>query len=90
MLLSTIQLNHPGGAAGYIVEKENKKVCVFLDHEYGQESTVDDELLTIARESDLIVWDGMFLNEELPPKKVGDILVLNKELLSQKKRPART
>ena len=67
--LSTIQLNHPGGAAGYIVEKENKKVCVFLDHEYGQETTVDDELLTIASESDLIVWDGMFLNEELPPKK---------------------
>ena len=61
----------------------------FLDHEYGQEPTVDDELITIARESDLIVWDGMFLNEE-PPKKVGDILVLNKELLSQKKRPART
>ena len=67
--LGTIQLNHPGGAAGYIVEKDNKKVCVFLDHEYGQESIIDNELLTVARESDLIVWDGMFLNEELPPKK---------------------
>ena len=67
--LSTIQLNHPGGAAGYIIEKENKKVCVFLDHEYGQEPTIDNELLLIARESDLVIWDGMFLNEELAPKK---------------------
>ena len=67
--LSTIKLNHPGGAAGYIVERDNKKVCVFLDHEYGQEARIDDHLINIARESDLIVWDGMFLDEELPPKK---------------------
>ena len=67
--LNTIKLNHPGGAAGYIVEKDNKKVCVFLDHEYGQEARIDDHLINIARESDLIVWDGMFLDEELPPKK---------------------
>ena len=67
--LSTIKLNHPGGAAGYIVEKNKKKVCVFLDHEYGQEPLIDDHLINSARESDLIVWDGMFLDEELPPKK---------------------
>ena len=67
--ISTIQLNHPGGAAGYVVERDKKKVCVFLDHEYGQEQIVDNELLKRARDSDLIVWDGMFLNEELLPKK---------------------
>ena len=47
----------------------DKKICVFLDHEYGQEARIDDHLINIARESDLIVWDGMFLDEELPPKK---------------------
>ena len=67
--LSTLELNHPGGAAGYVVEKDNKKVCVFLDHEYGQESVVDKELVKCAINSDLIIWDGMFLDEELPPKK---------------------
>ncbi len=67
--LSTIKLNHPGGAAGYIVEKNYKKVCVFLDHEYGLEPVIDNELINNARDSDLIVWDGMFLDEELPPKK---------------------
>ena len=45
--LSTIKLNHPGGAAGYIVEKDNKKVCVFLDHEYGQEPLIDDQLINM-------------------------------------------
>ena len=67
--LSTIKLNHPGGAAGYIVEKDKKKVCVFLDHEHGQEQLIDDQLISDARGSDLVVWDGMFLDEELPPKK---------------------
>ena len=67
--LSTIELNHPGGAAGYIVQKDNKKVCVFLDHEYGQEPVIDEELEKRAINSDLIIWDGMFLDEELPPKK---------------------
>ena len=67
--LSTIELNHPGGAAGYIVEKDKKKVCVFLDHEYGQEPLIDDQLISSATDSDLVVWDGMFLDEELPPKK---------------------
>ena len=67
--LSTIELNHPGGAAGYIVEKDKKKVCVFLDHEYVQEPLIDDQLISSATDSDLVVWDGMFLDEELPPKK---------------------
>ncbi|MAK09831.1 MAG: hypothetical protein CML36_05070, partial [Rhodobacteraceae bacterium] len=30
---------------------------------------IDNELRVSARESDLIVWDGMFLNDELAPKK---------------------
>ena len=67
-IIEPIKLNHPGGAAGYIVEKNDRKVCCFLDHEYGQLDKVDNELLIKANNCDLVIWDGMFLDEELPPK----------------------
>ena len=67
--LETIKLNHPGGAAGYIVEKNERRVCCFLDHEYGQDEKIDKGLAVNAKNCDLVIWDGMFLEEELPPKK---------------------
>jgi phosphoribosyl 1,2-cyclic phosphodiesterase len=68
-VLNTIKLNHPGGAAGYVVEKNSRKICCYLDHEYGQDELIDNDLVEKAANADLIIWDGMFLDEELPPKK---------------------
>ena len=64
--LEAIKLNHPGGSYGYSVKKNNKK-CVFLcDNEF--KTSQADELKTFVENADIIIWDGMFTNEELRSK----------------------
>ncbi len=68
-IIEPIKLNHPGGASGYIVQESGKKVCCFLDHEFGIDEEIDSNLLEVAGGSDLVIWDGMFLDGELAAKR---------------------
>ena len=68
-VIEPIKLNHPGGASGYIIFENGKKVCCFLDHEVGGDHEVDNNLLEAATGADLVIWDGMFLDSELAAKK---------------------
>ena len=67
--IDSINLNHPGGASGYIVEEGGNRVCCFLDHEYGVDNLIDAEMLKVAKEADFVIWDGMFLEADLALKK---------------------
>ena len=67
--IQPIKLNHPGGASGYIIQENDKKVCCFLDHEFGGDNDVDANMLAVAAGADLVIWDGMFLDGELVSKK---------------------
>ena len=67
--IESISLYHPGGAAGYIIEEDNKKICIFLDHEYGENVGVDKNMLEVSQDCDFVIWDGMFLDNELATKK---------------------
>jgi phosphoribosyl 1,2-cyclic phosphodiesterase len=64
-----IKLNHPGGASGYVIDEYGKRVCCFLDHEFGEDQEVDENLLHVSKTADLVIWDGMFLDSELVSKK---------------------
>ena len=64
--IETIKLNHPGGSYGYSVTRNNKK-CVFLcDNEFTTAQA--DELKMFVEKADLVIWDGMFTEEELQVK----------------------
>ena len=64
--IETIKLNHPGGSYGYSVTRNNKK-CVFLcDNEFTTYQA--DELKIFAENADMVIWDGMFTEEELRVK----------------------
>ena len=64
--IETIRLNHPGGSYGYSVTRNNKK-CVFLcDNEFTTSQA--DELKIFAEKADVVIWDGMFTEEELRVK----------------------
>ena len=64
-----IKLNHPGGASGYVIDESGKRICCFLDHEFGGDSEIDENLLAASEDADLVIWDGMFLDSELVAKK---------------------
>jgi phosphoribosyl 1,2-cyclic phosphodiesterase len=68
-IIDSINLNHPGGASGYIIEQGGKKICCFLDHEYGGDSSIDQNMLKCAEDAAFVIWDGMFLDPELILKK---------------------
>ncbi len=60
IIIDKVKLNHPGDAYGYSFEYKNKKICYLLDHE----ENVDSEVGRFSRDSDLVFWDGMFLQDE--------------------------
>tara|TARA_B100001175_G_C19457556_1_gene614709 strand:- start:471 stop:1259 length:789 start_codon:yes stop_codon:yes gene_type:complete len=62
-----IELNHPGKASGYSLNLKNKKFCYLLDNEY--ENFQEKELLQFCKDSDTIIWDGMYTEKELKTKK---------------------
>ena len=61
-----LKLNHPGGSVGYSIKNKNKKITILLDNGYNKEQFLD--LKKFANNSNWIVWDGMFTNDELKNK----------------------
>ena len=65
--LNWIELNHPGGSAGYSVNHNEKKLCYLCDNEY--ETDQLKTLMDFCEDADLVIWDGMFTATELTTKK---------------------
>ena len=63
----TMPLNHPGGCAAYRFGAGASYVSTLFDNEF--ESEQQDRLLDFVAESSLVVWDGMFLDEEMPARR---------------------
>ena len=61
-----INLEHPGGAVGYSFVSAGKKIVILLDNEF--QDFQQDELAKFCKDSDLLIWDGMFTKEELKTK----------------------
>ena len=68
-LIDTFRLNHPGGAAGYKISIGEKSLVWGLDHEFGLDRQLDEGFAQAARNSNLVIWDGMFTDKELAGKK---------------------
>ena len=65
--INWMELNHPGGSAGYSVIHEGRKLCYLCDNEYENEQLVP--LMVFCEDADLVIWDGMFTKDELISKK---------------------
>ena len=65
--IESVELIHPGGASGYSLKTNSSHFCYFLDHEFENQSA--DRLRSIAKNANLVIWDGMFTDEELTNRK---------------------
>ena len=65
--INSIDLNHPGNCSGYSITSDKKKFCYLLDNEYEEEQ--EQKLIDFCNQSDTVIWDGMFLDNELLEKK---------------------
>jgi len=61
--LEWIELHHPGGCYGYGISYGGKKLCYLCDNEYDDAQFASLEKFT--DNADLVIWDGMFTEEEL-------------------------
>lgn len=63
--ITAVPLNHPGGGRGYRIAYQGKALCIITDHEHGDEAC-DQRILEFVRGADLLLYDGMFCEEEYP------------------------
>jgi phosphoribosyl 1,2-cyclic phosphodiesterase len=71
--IETSPLNHPNGAMGYRVTWQGHSAVYCTDTEHFADH-VDENVLQLARDSDVIIYDAMYTDEEYhSPKspKVG-------------------
>ena len=63
--IRTARLRHPGGATGYRVEHGGRSICYVTDTEHDPEAP-DENILALAEGADVLIYDAMFTDEELP------------------------
>ena len=61
-------MNHPNGACGYRVEYDGKSLAICTDTEH-YEGKLDEEVLTLADQADVMVYDSAYTDEEYPKFK---------------------
>jgi len=64
VVIQTARLDHPDGATGYRLEYNGHVFALISDTE-GFPGRHDDELVALARNADLIVYDGTFTEQEI-------------------------
>jgi phosphoribosyl 1,2-cyclic phosphodiesterase len=67
MEAASMPLAHPGGSAAYSIAMEGARVCTLFDNEYA--AAQEAQLADFVDGSDLVSWDGMFLEEELQMRR---------------------
>ena len=70
--IATTRLNHPGGACGYRLTFEGRSIAIITDHEHGNPE-IDRAVEVFVRDADVMVYDGMYSDDELPNTAAGDI-----------------
>ena len=67
LIVDFINLKHPGDAIGYSFKSGAKKIVIALDNEFEPEQ--ERRLLNFCENADILIWDGMYTNEEIVKKK---------------------
>ncbi|GAB4269561.1 MAG: MBL fold metallo-hydrolase [Candidatus Rifleibacteriota bacterium] len=66
---SAKKLIHPNGVLGYRIEDNNKIVVVATDCEHPSDGTIDQNLLELASNADVLIYDGQYTPQEYSPHK---------------------
>ncbi len=63
--VATCPLRHPGGATAYRFDHAGRRVCYMSDMEHA-DAGPDAEAVAFCRHADLVIYDAMFTEAELP------------------------
>jgi len=65
LVIKTGKLNHPNGACGYRLECGGKVIAICTDTEHF-EGKLDENVLALAENADVMVYDSAYTDEEYP------------------------
>ncbi len=63
------KLVHPNGVLGYRISDKNSSIALATDCEHPSDGTIDQNLTQLAREVDILIYDGQYTPEEYAPYK---------------------
>ena len=67
--ISTLPLRHPNGCLGFRIEDNGKVLTIATDCEHPENGECDPNILALADNSDLFIYDGQYTPEEYEPSK---------------------
>ena len=70
VVIKTGKLNHPNGACGYRIEFDGKVIAICTDTEH-YEGEIDANVVELARDADIMVYDSAYTDENIPNSRVG-------------------
>lgn len=65
LVVTTLRLNHPGGATGYRFHWKGRSIAIVTDHEHG-DPEIDAALVPFVSGADVMVYDAMFTDADYP------------------------
>ena len=65
------RLIHPNGVLGYRIEDGDKAIAIATDCEHPSDGTIDQNLLELAKDVDVFVYDAQYTKEEYSPEAYG-------------------
>ncbi len=72
--ISTLPLRHPNGVLGFRIEDDGKVLTIATDCEHPENGECDPNLLVLADNTDLLIYDGQYTSEEYDPSKFNLII----------------
>jgi phosphoribosyl 1,2-cyclic phosphodiesterase len=73
IVVDTALLNHPGEAVGYRVNWQGHSVAYVTDTEHLVDGNLDDNVLRLADEADVLIYDSTYTNDEYYSEKSSKI-----------------
>ncbi len=73
IVVDTALLNHPGEAVGYRVNWQGHAVAYVTDTEHLVDGNLDDNVLRLADEADVLIYDSTYTNAEYYSEKSSKI-----------------
>ncbi len=67
--ITTLPLRHPNGVLGFRIEDNGKVLTIATDCEHPDNGECDQNLLALADNADLFIYDGQYTPEEYEPSK---------------------
>ncbi len=67
--ITAFMLVHPNGVLGYRIEENGRAIAIATDCEHPTDGSIDQNLLKLASNVDLLIYDGQYTCEEYAPHK---------------------